>query len=382
MNIGIFTNAYKPTISGVVNAVGLLKQGFTELGANPLVFAPSFPGYRVEEQGVHRFPSLNLFPKTNFPLAVPFSPRLYSLIEKSELSVIHAHHPYLLGELGAGYAKKFRIPLVYTFHTQFEQYTHYIPLLPRELAKKITRDSVVNYLKKCDLILCPAKSVLSLLEGYGVADKVKVVPNPVDLSVFTGEGGHAVRKRYNIAPEDKVLVFVGRLGQEKNLENLFKVFMKIREQVPRSRLLVVGEGPDEENLRVKARDYCSDGEILFSGRVEFHEIPPYYAASDLYVMPSTTEVNPLALLEAMASRLPIVAVAAHGASDTVSHGKDGFLVPEDSPEFVTCAVDLLNNPERQKEFGVNARESARQYHYREVAKTTLDTYRDLIAAYK
>lgn len=382
MKIGIFTNAYKPTISGVVNAVTLLKQGFVELGADPQVFAPRFPGYKKEEERVHRFPSVNLFPKTNFPLAIPFSPRLYKFIEQSRFAVLHAHHPYLLGQLAASYARKSRIPLVYTFHTQFEQYTHYIPLLPREMAKKITRDSVVGYLKNCDLILCPAKSVLSILNGYGVGDKVKIVPNPVDLSVFSGKDGEIVRKKFNVAPEEKLLVFVGRLGQEKNLENLFKVFARIREQVPQSRLMIVGEGPDEENLRLKAKNYFSNGEILFSGRVEFQDIPPYYAASDLYVMTSTTEVKPLALLEAMASRLPVVAFAAHGASDTVTHGKDGFLIEGGEAEFVKTAAELLKAPERLKEFGENAREAARQYHYLEVAQATLDTYRDLIASFK
>ncbi|MCD6309861.1 MAG: glycosyltransferase family 4 protein [Candidatus Eremiobacteraeota bacterium] len=374
MKIGLFTNAYHPTINGVVSAVSLLYRGMKELGHSVYIFAPGFKGYSDDGPDIYRFWSVNPLPKNKFPLAIPFHPGLIGMITRMNLDIIHTHHPFLLGKLGAKLARRLKIPLIYTFHTQFERYVHYVPLLPEKLATRITRSLIIKYLRNCDTVLCPSPTVLPLLEDYGVTSEVEVIPNPVDLSSFGNADGKPVREKYGISRDEKLLIYVGRLGKEKSLPELFRAFKEIQETYPSSKLMIVGEGPYKEPLEEDIKNLELDKKIILTGRVEPGEIPPYYAAADIYVMTSTSEVKPLALLEAMASGLPVIAVKGPGATDTITNGEDGILVDGPEDDFVSAVINFLNNPELTKKMGNNARANSRKYNYLNIAEKTIRAY--------
>jgi 1,2-diacylglycerol 3-alpha-glucosyltransferase len=377
MKIGIFTNAYKPIISGVVNSIELIKKGMKARGHKVYIFAPKFQDYRDQEAGVFRFQSVNLTNEVQFPLAIPFSPRIFAILERLKLDVIHTHHPFLLGKLGVQFGRRKNIPIVFTFHTQYEQYSHYIPL-PGEVVKTVTRFSVQNYTRKCNLIICPSSTILSLLKEYGITTPVKMIHNAIDLSQFRTGNPENVRKKYGIADNEKLLVYVGRMGKEKNIEFMLDSFKKAQKDIPEARLMIVGEGPELEPLQEYAEKIGVSERVIFTGRVEYKDIPDYYKAGYAFVMTSTTEVKPLALLEAMASGLPIVAISAAGSSDTINHEFDGYLTDHNMESFTGALIRIMSNTPVRDKLSRGALETSEQYSMDNTAKILEELYQNLV----
>ena len=207
MRVAIFTNAYRPIVSGVVNSVYLIRKGLLRNGHRPFVFAPKVPGYREEQSGVWRFHSLNLTNKVNFPVAIPYSSRLFTLIASLGANVIHTHHPFLLGDVGARFAKFLKIPLVYTFHTQLEKYAHYVPL-PTPLVRKAAREAVTRYTRKCDCVICPSPQIRELLDEYDVNCRVEVLQNAIDAGTYDVSGIEAIHPMNRLGKVEDIAYLV------------------------------------------------------------------------------------------------------------------------------------------------------------------------------
>ena len=374
MKVALFTNAYRPIVSGVVNSVDLIRKGLLRAGHIPFVFAPQVPDYKEEHAGVWRFRSMSLTRKVEFPLAIPYSSRIFALIPKMGINVIHVHHPFLLGEVGAYFAKQLGVPLVYTFHTQLEQYAHYVPL-PADLVRWAAREHVAAFTKHCDCIICPSPSVRGLLDDYGVTCRVEVLQNAIDVRAFQNASGERLRRELQLEPEHVLAIFTGRLSLEKNLSFLIDAFNQVHARHPQLRLMLLGDGPIMEELKQEVLEYGLEGQVFFPGRVSYDKIPEYYAASDLFVMTSTTEVKPLAVLEGMASSLPVIAVNACGTGDTITHGVDGLLSPCDKAAYCQILEQATADQQLRQKLGASARQTAQQY--------SLDAYTDkLVALYR
>ncbi len=376
MRVAIFTNAYRPVVSGVVNSVDLIRKGLLRQGHKAFVFAPQVAGFREQHSGVWRFLSISLTRKVEFPLPVPYSTRIFPLIPKLNLDVIHTHHPFLLGEVGAHFARSLGLPLVYTFHTQLEKYSHYVPL-PQDLVRKAARDYVAAYARKCDCIICPSPSIRGLLDEYGVTCRVEVLQNAIDLKAYREADGTTVRRELGLGPDRVLCIYTGRMGAEKNLEFMLDSFQKVHLQHPEAALLLVGDGPLLEDLRQKARDLDLADHVLFPGRVPYSRIPSYYAASDLFVMTSTTEVKPLAVLEGMATGLPVVAVDACGTGDTVTPGHDGLLCECDREAYTAILQHAVGDAGLRRRLGQAARQTAENYSLETYTHKLVDLYREL-----
>ncbi len=379
MRIGIFTNCYYPMVNGVVGAATLLRKGFLEAGHEVYVFTPSFGDYQDVEPGIYRYPSVNLTPKVKYPVAVPFSPMINKELQNIQLDVIHSHHPFVLGPLGLRLARRRKIPIVYTFHTQYDQYTHYVPL-PSSLVRWFSTSQVRRFSQAVDQITTPAESARKILLTYGVTNSIQVIPNPTDLDKFLHNDGGAIRGKYGLNQE-KLLMSIGRIAPEKNLSLLLHSFQQmLANSTDHSlKLMIVGEGPALQGLTQLAEDLGIRGDVIFTGLIDPSYIPQYLAAADLFVMTSTTEVKPLAQLEALASGVPIVAVSAAGANDTIVHGENGLLTPpENAQAFSEAVLKLLGNPEQYRNFQQNARKTAAQYGYRRISAQYLELFETLL----
>ncbi len=378
MRIGIFTNCYYPLVNGVVGAATLLRKGFLEAGHEVFVFTPAFEDYEDLEPGIYRYPSVNLTPKVKYPVAVPVSPKINKALRHIELDIIHSHHPFVLGPLGLRLARQRKIPIVYTFHTQYDQYTHYVPL-PSSLVSWFSTRQVRRFSQDVDQITTPAESARKILLTYGVTRPIQVIPNPTDLDKFLHNHGDKIREKYGLKQE-KLLISIGRIAPEKNLDLLLHSF---RQMIANSaahslKLMIVGDGPALQGLIQHASELGIQEDVIFTGLVEPSFVPEYLAAADLFVMTSTTEVKPLAQLEALASGVPIVAVSAAGANDTIVHGENGLLTPENAQAFSEAVLSLLGNPERYRSFQQNSRKTALQYGHSTIAAQYLELFETLL----
>jgi len=380
MRIGVFTNAYHPITSGVVNAIDCIDKGLTQLGHQVYIIAPQYPGYQDPSSSVIRFPSIRLTDRADFPLPYPYVPRLIRKIERLQLDCIHAQHPFLLGSLGMRLAKQHHIPTVFTFHTLYEQYVHYAPpILPQFVLRAWVKKRVSSFVKQADAIVVPSPSIVELVKAYGGSDRIHVIPNAIHLQPFQHGDGTEIRKRYGLDSK-KVLTFVGRLAEEKNISFLLCVLAQIKMKIPDAVFLLVGDGPYRKALEEQTAMLRLTENVIFTGMVPYTQVPNYLKAADLFVTASTTEVKPLSLLETMACGVPILAVNASGAMDTITSGKDGQLVSENDHEFAAAAVDLLQNPSKLRQLGDNAKKTAEGFGIETMAKKLESLYGKLITA--
>jgi glycosyltransferase involved in cell wall biosynthesis len=167
MKIAFFADSYRPYTSGVVISLETFKKELTALGHNIHLFVPSYPNYRDKEESIFRFKSIPAPTNPDFTIALPLSRRAKSLVHCWKPDIIHVHSPFMLGQLGAHYAQQLGIPLIFTFHTLYEEYVHYFPLAPK-ITKKTTRFFCRNFCNKCDLIIVPTAEIGNYLKGLGV----------------------------------------------------------------------------------------------------------------------------------------------------------------------------------------------------------------------
>ncbi len=373
MRIAIFSNSYLPTVSGVVNSIRLFRKGLIAAGHEVHVFAPEYEDFDDVEPYIFRFPALDLSDQIDISIVVPIKNLIEPAVGGVKPALIHSQHPIWMGDLAASFARALNIPLVFTFHTQYEKYAqHYTPIAPK-LARLITEEVVRRYLRHCAHVVVPTESIREMLaKTYGIEQGVTVVPTPVDLMKFRELQPAKVRARFGLEGEE-VLLFVGRLAREKGLDMLVRAFTLIQELRPGVRLLLLGRGPYEEALKAKISKLGLKDLVTFAGVVPHEEVPDYYAAADLFVFPSTTETQGLVIIEAMAAGLPVVAVRAPGAVDILTE-RCGVLT-ENTPEALARAVeDILADSERQRALSEQARRAVERYSIPDATARMLNAY--------
>lgn len=320
LRVGFFTECYRPIVNGIVASVDALAGGLRDQGHDVYLFTPKVPGYTEEtDSETVRMPSLPL-PATPYRLTLPLVSRrnLKGIIQR--LSIIHAHSPFVTGWMGVGYARRFHIPLVYTYHTRLEQYAHYVPFdaaTTRRAASSLTR----LYANSADAVIVPTQSMREHLLEVGVTARIEVVPSGIDLGVFgSGVRSDEVRASLGAQREDRLAVFVSRLAREKNVELLLLALARVTD--PHLKLALVGDGPAREWLELQVQELGLTGRVVFSRELPRMALPNVYASADAFVFPSLTETQGLVLAEAMAAGCPIIAVDTPQARDVLaSYGK-------------------------------------------------------------
>jgi len=379
MKVGIFTDSYKPYTSGVVTSICTFKEELNKLGHEIYIFAPSYPDYEDEEEGVYRYFSMPSPTNPDFALAIPVLPGMNMLLKKLDLDIIHVHSPFTMGRVGMHWANRHHIPLIFTYHTLYDQYSHYVPVaqhLVKEMALKFSN----NFCNRCDHVVVPSKEIMNLLHSYDISTPITVIPTGVPLHKFRGKKEDWLREHYDIPRENKILLFVGRLTREKNLEFLIQAFELVRKQMLNTTLVLTAQGPLESELKQLSEELNLelDKDIIFTGAQPFDTLVDIYYSSDLFVFSSMTETQGLVLLEAMAAGLPVVAVRAYGVQDMVDNGMDGMLTECDICDFSDAIVKILHDDKVYQYFKQNAYKKADRLSSRNMAVKLEEVYQALV----
>ncbi|MDR5695512.1 MAG: glycosyltransferase family 4 protein [Armatimonadota bacterium] len=361
MRIGIFTDSYIPRVSGVVRSVEAFTRSLRKRGHQVYVFAPAYPGHYDQDGDLFRFPSLRLPRYPDFPFAIPYSRRILGRIPQLGLEVAHAHSPFLMGQVALCVAKRLGIPLVFTHHTLYTEYLHYVPLISPRILRPVVLRYTTAYCNRCQCVIAPSQAVKTLLQAHGVTAPIEVVPTAgIEPEVFASADPTWVRQRFRIPWDRPVVITVSRLTKEKSVHLVIEAFREIH-RVTGAFLLVVGGGPEERSLRDLARALGVSDAVVFTGALAHPLVIDCCMASDLFLFASQTETQGIVLVEAMAAGLPIVAVDAGGVRDAVVEGITGYLVPPDPRTLAEQAIQLLLDEERRRRMGGQARELAQSF---------------------
>jgi len=403
MKIAIFTNNYLPNPFGVSGSVESFRKEFERMGNEVYIFAPRRKDYHDKNPRVFRYPSIETNVKIKFPIAIPYSPKINKILDNLKLDIIHSQHPNLLGSAAAHWAKKKNIPLVFTWHTLYDQYAHFAPFVPPKIAIWWAIRNGRNYANKCDVVIVPTPSVGEIIKKWGVANKnITAIPTGVEGHQFSAPDGNAIWEKYGVKSDEILLFVMTRLTEEKNMEFLVDAVLEIirnnKNIHPRTnsahdskeiefhkkigvgvKFMICGDGNLKNILEKKVADAGLGEKVIFSGIVSNSEKKNYYAAGDIFVYASKSETQGMVLTEAMYAGLPIVAVRAMGVKDIVENNKTGYLVGENKQEFSIAVQKLIDDEYLRKKFGEEGKKVTREKYTSEVcAKKMLEIYEKVI----
>ncbi len=363
MVILFVTATYLPTSNGVTYHISSTAQALRKLGHEVYILAPSFPGYVDSDMYVIRYPSFpNPFIK-KYPLGIPFVP--IEKIMKLKPDIIHSHHPLVIGQFASQISEKLNIPLFFTAHTQYEQYLNYYFPQGYNFTSKILIRDLENVSKKSEKVICPSANTLSRLKRHKIKNTI-VVNNGVENNFFV--------KPTKKDASQPTLVYTGRLEREKNPLLLIKISKELKKIIPNFRFLIIGTGLMFQEMFEQVIKSGLEENIIFTGEVNRLLLPQIYKSTRLFITPSTSEVMPISILEAMASGIPTIGIEKSGLEEIIINDKTGFIVKNDPKKIAERIKTIFSKPKDLSKLSRSTYKNALNFSADKTAKKLIEVY--------
>lgn len=377
MKILISSEWYEPIPNGVVTSITNLKRELENMGHEVRVLTMSRDLFTYKSDGIYYFGSLNfnmVYP--NARLSFFRGRELLGELINWKPDIIHSQTEFSSFFYAKRISKKTGAPQVHTYHTVYEDYTHYFSLSKRVGVAEI-KYLTNKLLSRIDSVIVPTEKTKKLLERYNVRKHIDVIPSGINLKKheqkISQEERNLLREKYGISGADKLLVFVGRVGKEKNLEELVYLI----ERIPYVKLMIVGDGPFKNELEDIVHDLNLSNRIVFTGMVKPDEVSKYYQAGDLFTSASTSETQGLTYIEALANDLPVLARKDHCLDDVIIDGVNGWQYVTGT-EFLKWTKKFFKSEDLQKKMKKSAKESSKKFSSEVFAKSCLEVYQRTI----
>ncbi len=392
MKIGLFSDTYRPDINGVANSTAILHDELKKHGHKVYVIAPrkgvGFSEWN-DEHDVLRLAGIELKQLYGYVLTTPVHLNALNEIRKLDLDIIHAQTEFGVGIFARICATTLGIPLVSTYHTTYEDYTHYVNLLHSSLVDTYAKKAIAQLSKLYGdsslRVIAPSEKTKELLENYKLNTGIRVVPTGLPLDKFSlknedKEKTKQIRQHFHIDEEEYMICYVGRIAKEKSLDLVIEGF-SLLPRTSKSKLVIIGKGPDEDGLKKTVKKLHAEDRIQFAGPKLADEVPDYYRASDAFISASLSETQGMTFIEALASGLPLFA-----RKDDVL---DDLLIPGETGWFFEDAKDLVDKIDRFEVLDESARvdmesnciEHVKKYSSEEFYKSVLKVYQEAIDEY-
>ncbi|MGE0206343.1 MAG: glycosyltransferase [Candidatus Babeliales bacterium] len=365
------TNNYYPYRSGVARSLDSIHNAVKNLGHSSYLVTLDFKKTEEDQEGVHRLFCPFKFSYKQKPMAIPLRPfkELSALIKALKPSIIHVHHPFFLGKIALDLGKRYKIPVVFTYHTQYEQYVHYIPL-PEKVTQVVVKKLVEDFCNDVDALIAPSKTIADELSTKHNHKTIQVIPSGIDSSFYQNILKTKVQKTVR-------LLTVSRFAPEKNIEFLLRV-ARLMHNEPIT-FHIVGYGPHEQKLFSYAYTQLglSTQKVRFIVKPSTQDLVQEYQQADLFLFASTTETQGIVLAEAMAAGLPVIALDAAGSRDIIKHGSNGFLIKTEQ-EMVDSIKAFIDDNNLYAACSQESLATAQQYTPEIIGKNMLNFYYELL----
>lgn len=361
MQVLFVSDVYFPRVNGVSTSIRTFRTDLARAGVETILVAPQYSGAEPDtEPGIIRVPSGGVprDPEDRRFRGGPLKSALNAELAAS-VDLVHIHTPFIAHYAAARFARAHGLPVVATYHTFFEDYLHhYVPVLPRRIGRFLARHFTRSQCSEVAALISPSAPMRDALLAYGVDTPIEVLPTGLPAESFTRGDGARFRARFELPADRPLLLYVGRVAYEKNIDFLLRMFLRLREQRPDALFVIAGEGPARDHLQKLARELGISSQVRFIGYLDRStELPDCYAAGDAFVFASRTETQGLVLLEAMAQGTPVVSTAELGTRSILTEGCGAFVVAEKEAEFaaaVAVALELGPDDSRRRQLRAHA----------------------------
>ncbi len=378
MNIVMMTNTYAPHVGGVARSVDSFARAYRTQGHRVLIVAPEFEHMQPDEVDVVRVAAIQHFNGSDFSVVLPVVTALAEALDEFEPDIVHSHHPFLIGMTALRVAHARKLPLVYTNHTMYERYTHYVPG-DSPTMKRFVIELTVRYANMVDHVFAPSESLINILRQRGVTKPITELPTGVELTTFAHGSGSGFKAAMNIPTAAFVVGHVGRLAPEKNLAFLINAVIRFLASSPSAHFLLVGDGPLRQTITREFRNNGLRDRLHLAGTLDQPLLSSAYQAMDVFAFASTSETQGMVLTEAMAAGVPVVAVDAPGVREVVHDKINGRLLPRESVDtFVDALVWTATlDRNRRTEIRRAALETAESFSMPKLAARATSVYESL-----
>jgi len=378
LRIAVFSDSFLPILNGVSISIDALVTELRNRGHSVHVYTASSPFYKDPDPNTFRFPAIEVPVWKQYPLAYPPFYGMLRKFRRSSYDLIHTHTPFTIGFVGLRWAESHGLPLISTYHTLYDRYAHYIRFFPRRYIRFKIAKHTNFYYNSVDHVITPSEASLKWLRRHSVSTDITVIPTGAPKRKLLDRS--EVRHTFGIPPDQKVLLYVGRLAREKNMSVLFEMAALAFREDPQLRLWLVGDGPYREECTAMARKLGIGDRVKFVGFVPRPEVDAYYEAADLFVFSSITETQGLVVQEAMSYGVPAIAVGGGGASEGIIDGNNGFVVRNDPPAFADAVVRTIRDDKLMAKLSEGATEFVRLHGTQEMADKVLEVYAKVLEA--
>lgn len=379
LRVLMVSDVYFPRINGVSTSIETFRAALPAQGVQVGLVAPRY-GVEPEADGIIRVSGRRL-PRDPEDRLMAYGPLRRAVLSAApRYDLIHIQTPFAAHYAGLHAAEQLGKPVLATYHTLFEEYLqHYIPFLPARSLRAVARRFSRGQCNALDAVVVPSRAMDQRLGDYGVSTPRHVLPTGLPANAFLPGDGDFFRARQGIPPDTPVALFVGRVAHEKNIGFLLDALVEVRRHMPKTLLLITGEGPAQADLRRHARHLGLDQAVHFLGYLDRRsELRDAYAAADAFVFASRTETQGLVLLEAMAQGCPVVALSAMGTADILEPRRGCLVAPDDTVAFAQTLLSLLADPARRAWLAAEARAYAAEWSDSALAGRMASLYRNLV----
>lgn len=382
MKIAFFTDTYYPDLNGVTVSVNNFAKELRKKGNTVYIFAPKIAGkYKDKDKNLIRLPSFKILSKVEPQIYTPtiWPNKEFRGMFTEEFDIIHAHGngPYSL--LGYSIAKIKRIPFVMTFHTIHTQYTHYI-FNGKIITPKMVSMGLKTFAHRCNLVITPSNKMKKELVSYGVKKQIHVIPNFLEGNRFVKNKKGYLHKLLGLSESTPIILTVGRIGKEKNIDFILKVFKDVCRKDTKSHLVIVGKGPESDNLLSLAKKFGVEKRVHFTGAIDYEFMPLVYKDATIFVFASYTETQGVCVLEASASGIPLVINNDEAFEGMVKDSENGFILPLNISKFSEKILYLLQNKNIRVKMGKKASViAAKNFEASKITKDLIQVYSKILS---
>ena len=361
MKILLISDVYFPRVNGVSTSIRTFAEQLQKLGHTIHLIAPDYGVKTADEKWIYRVPARKIyFDPEDYLMKHGEVLQLLPTLKNEKYDIIHIHTPFIAHYAGLKLGKLLQIPVLETYHTFFEDYLHhYLPWIPIFAARSLARLISKKQCHQVDAIVAPSQPMLDVLRTYGINTQAEVIATGLQETSFKEADSEAFRTKYGIVKNRPMLLYVGRVAFEKNIDFLVRMTKLLITETPDILLVITGEGPAVPSLRAVVKTLALENNVQFIGYLDRNtELNACYKAADIFVFSSKSETQGLVLLEAMAQATPVVAIAELGTASILIEGEGAVIATENEAEFAQKVHALLANPLQRTLLGARAKEYA------------------------